>query len=107
MSKKLITPTKSQKFANRTDSFRGKSSSCPITFIWPRQLGFGPLPERSLHWRRRRLWARPAPQRASKHQRTRIGTNSGPLVSFCVSFVVEPFCQYVYNLGAGALGVGT
>jgi hypothetical protein len=51
ISKKLITPTK-----------RSKSPSYPITIIWPHRLGVVQLPEPSLHWRRRRLWARASPQ---------------------------------------------
>ena len=67
----VIALTKISKSASRTDSSRGEPRRAPIAMIWPRQLGYYPIPEQSLHWRRRRLWGRPAPQRntAVKNER--------------------------------------
>ncbi|PYK33310.1 MAG: hypothetical protein DME54_13050 [Verrucomicrobia bacterium] len=59
----VIALAKTSKSASRTDSSRGEPRRAPIPMIWPRELGFCPVPEQSLHWRRRRLWGRPAPQR--------------------------------------------
>jgi hypothetical protein len=45
----------------RTTSFAPRRFR-KITIRWPHPLGFSPSPQLSLHWRRRRLSLRPAPQ---------------------------------------------
>ncbi len=42
-----------------------KDRRCPIALIWPHRLELVPLPEPSLHWRRRRLPTRRTAQHTS------------------------------------------